>query len=85
VRIFVDTSILIPLFYGDHPHHQAGIQSIDRLESETGFCSAHGLVETYSSLTRMPGKYRATPERARMFIASLRERLQIVALSEAEY
>jgi len=85
VRIFLDTSILIPLFYGEHPHHDSCVRIIGRLQTNTGFCSAHSLVETYSSLTRMPGKYRVSAERARLFIATLREQLQAIALTEAEY
>ena len=85
MRSFLDTSILIPLFYGDHPHHDSCVRIIDRLQTNTGFCSAHSLVETYSSLTRMPGKYRVSAERARLFIATLRDQLQAIALTEAEY
>ncbi|MGO9263223.1 MAG: PIN domain-containing protein [Bryobacteraceae bacterium] len=64
MRIFLDTSILIPSFYGDHPYHDASIQIVDRLEMDAGFCGSHSLVETYSVLTRMPGKYRVSAERA---------------------
>jgi predicted nucleic acid-binding protein len=85
VRVFLDTSILIPLFYGDHPHHDSCVRTIDRLSTNTGLCSAHSLVETYASLTRMPGKYRVSAERARLFIADLRGRLQVIALTEDEY
>lgn len=85
MRIFLDTSVLIPFFYGDHPHHDSCIRIIDRLQTNTGFCSAHSLVETYSSLTRMPGKYRVSAERARLFVAGLRDRLQVIALTEVEY
>lgn len=85
MRIFLDTSILIPLFYGDHPHHEACVRVIDRLQTDTGFCSAHGRVETYSSLTRMPGKYRVSAERACLFIATLRGQLRVIALTEDEY
>jgi predicted nucleic acid-binding protein len=33
----------------------------------------------------MPGKYRVSADKARLFIAGLRGRLQAVALTEAEY
>jgi predicted nucleic acid-binding protein len=85
VKVFLDTSVLIPLFYGDHTHHESCVRVIDRLDVDTGFCGSHSLVETYSSLTRMPGKYRVSAERARLFIGDLREKLQTVALTEAEY
>jgi predicted nucleic acid-binding protein len=85
VRIFLDTTILIPSFYGDHPHHDDCIRVLDTLHTHTGLCGSHSLVEAYSSLTRMPGKYRVSAERAQLFIASLREKLQAVALNETEY
>ena len=58
---------------------------MDRLGTDAGYCGSQSLVETYSVLTRMPGKYRVTAERARLFIASLQEKVQAVALTEAEY
>ena len=85
MRTFLDTSVLIPSFYGDHPHHNACIRVLDRLDANTGFCASHSLVETYSSLTRMPGKYRVSAEKARLFIASLREKLQAISLTDVEY
>ncbi len=85
MTIFLDTSILIPSFYGDHLHHDASIRILDRLETDSGFCGSYSLLETYSVLTRMPGKYRVPAERARLFVASLRQRVQTVALTETEY
>ena len=85
MRVFCDTSVLIPLFYGDHLHHDASIRAAERLQAGEGFCGSHNLVEAYSSLTRMPGRYRVSAERARVFIAGLREKLQAVALTEEEY
>jgi predicted nucleic acid-binding protein len=85
VKIFLDTSVLIPSFYGDHPQHDACVAILDRLGTDSVFCSSHSLVETYSALTRMPGKYRVSADKARLFIAGLCGRLQAVALTEAEY
>jgi predicted nucleic acid-binding protein len=85
VRVFCDTSVLIPLFYGDHQHHDDSIGVIGRLQSGEGFCGSHNLVETYSSLTRMPGIYRVSAERARLFITGLREKFQPIALTAEEY
>lgn len=46
---------------------------------------AHSLAEVYSTLTRMPGKYRISAEQAMLFISNIRERLSIIALSGDEY
>ena len=85
MKAFFDTSVLVPVFYGDHVHHQASLELFIRYERTTGFCGAHSLAEVYSTLTRMPGKHRISGEQAMLFIGSLRERLSIIAMDGEEY
>src|ERR1700688_1757161 len=82
---FFDTSVLVPVFYGDHVHHQASLALFIQFDKSTGCCAAHSLAEVFSTLTRMPGKHRISGEQAMLFIGSVRERLSIVALDEDEY
>ena len=82
---FLDTSVLVPVFYGDHVHHQASLALFIQFDKSTGCCGAHSLAEVYSTLTRMPGKHRISAEQAMLFIGSIRERLSIMALSGDEY
>lgn len=82
---FFDTSVLVPVFYGDHVHHKASLDLFIQFDKSTGCCGAHSLAEVYSTLTRMPGKHRISGEQALLFIDSLRERLSIVGLSGDEY
>lgn len=82
---FFDTSVLVPVFYGNHIHHRASFDLFIQFDKSTGCCGAHGLVEVYSTLTRMPGKHRVSADQAMLFIGSIRERLSIIALSEDEY
>ena len=82
---FFDTSVLVPVFYGDHVHHQASLALFIQFDKSTGCCGAHTLAEVYSTLTRMPGKHRISGEQAMLFIGSIRERLSIIALSGDEY
>jgi predicted nucleic acid-binding protein len=82
---FFDTSVLVPVFYGDHVHHHASLSLFIQFDKSTGCCGAHSLAEVYSTLTRMPGKHRISSERAMLFIGSIRERLSIVALNGNEY
>jgi len=82
---FFDTSVLVPVFYGDHAHHQASLTRFIQFGKATGCCGAHSLAEVYSTLTRMPGKHRISSEQALLFIGSIRERLSIVALDGEEY
>ncbi|MBV9762351.1 MAG: PIN domain-containing protein [Acidobacteriaceae bacterium] len=82
---FFDTSVLVPVFYGDHVHHKPSLDRFIQFDKTTGCCAAHSLAEVYSTLTRMPGKHRISGEQAMLFIGSIRERLSIIALNGDEY
>ena len=85
MKAFFDSSVLVPVFYGDHVHHQASIDLFIRFNKTTGCCGAHSLAEVYSTLTRMPGRHRISAEQAMLFIENIRERLSMVALTGHEY
>jgi predicted nucleic acid-binding protein len=82
---FFDTSVLVPVFYGDHVHHRASLDLFIRFDKLVGCCGAHSLAEVYSTLTRMPGRHRISGEQAMLFINNIRERLSIIALGGDEY
>ena len=42
---FVDTSVLVPVFYGDHVHHRASFDLFVGLRPTEGCCAAHSLAE----------------------------------------
>lgn len=85
MKAFFDTSVLVPVFYGDHVHHRASLELFIQFDKSTGCCGAHSLAEVYATLTRMPGKHRISGEQALLFVNSIRERLTVVALSANEY
>jgi predicted nucleic acid-binding protein len=78
-------SVLVPVFYGDHERHDSCVAAFKRYDKKQAACGAHSLAEVYGSLTRMPGRHRISSERALLFVATLRERFTIVALTEEEY
>jgi predicted nucleic acid-binding protein len=82
---FFDTSVLVATFYGDHQDHDASIDRFLSFRRSEACCAAHSLAEVYSSLTRMPGKWRVSADQAMLFLATIRERLTIVALDADEY
>jgi predicted nucleic acid-binding protein len=82
---FLDTSVLVATFYGDHERHDASFKVFLQLTKETGCTAAHCLAETYSVVTGMPGKDRASPDEALLFLSDIRTRLTLVALEEGEY
>ncbi|MGC9200066.1 MAG: PIN domain-containing protein [Acidobacteriaceae bacterium] len=85
MRAFFDTSVLVPVFYGDHVHHQASFELFLQHDKSSGCCGAHSLAEVYSTLTRMPGKHRISGAQAILFLTNIRERLSVVSLSGDEY
>jgi predicted nucleic acid-binding protein len=85
VKAFFDTSVLVPVFYGDHQHHGPSKECFLRFAKKQACCGAHSLAEIYSSLTRMPGTHRISGEQAMLFLIDMRERLTVVSLDEHEY
>lgn len=82
---FLDTSVLVATFYADHVHHEESFGLFRRQAHSTSFTAAHCLLELYSVVTGMPGKDRASPDEALLFLRGVYERLTIVALDEAEH
>jgi len=85
MKAFLDTSVLVPVFYGDHVHHAASLKVFTQFDRAEIACGAHSLVEVYSVLTRLPGKHRVSGEQAMLFIGNIRDRLTVVGLSPEEH
>ncbi len=62
MKAFLDTSVLVAAFYGDHEHHQASLALLLRHPKADVCTGAHALAEVYSVLTGMPGKNRVRPD-----------------------
>ena len=85
MKAFLDTSILVATFYGEHEHHEPSIDLFLDQKPTAACTAAHCLAEIYSVLTGMPGKDRVTPDEALLFLGDVRDRLAIIALDEREY
>jgi len=85
MKAFLDTNVLVAVFYGDHPHHDASLSLFVRFAKRDVSCGAHSLVEVYAALTRMPGRQRISGEQAMLFVHNIRERLTVVGLTADEY
>ena len=85
MKTFFDTSVLVPVFYGDHQHHAPSMDCFLRHRKNQACCGAHSLAEVYSSLTRMPGRHRISGEQAMLFLSDIRQRMTIVSLDDEEY
>jgi predicted nucleic acid-binding protein len=85
VKVFFDTSVLVPCFLEDHLHHEASLRVFLAADKKQGCCGAHSLAELYATATRFPGKQRLSGDQVLLFLDDLRERLDIVGLTPEEY
>jgi predicted nucleic acid-binding protein len=85
MKAFLDTSVLVPVFHGDHIHHAPSLEVFTQCGKEDSCCGAHSLAEVYATLTRLPGKHRVSGEQAMLFVGSIQERLTIIALDAEDY
>lgn len=84
-RYFLDTSVLIAAFWGDHPCHEASLPLVSDATKDTACCGAHTLAEVYAGLTAMPVRPMIPPEQALLFLESIRPKVSVVTLSGEEY
>ena len=85
MKAFVDTSVLVASFYGDHEHHERSFGLFAEHRKSTACTAAHCFAEFYAVVTGMPGKNRANPDEAMLFLRDARARLTEVTLDETEY
>ena len=85
MKFFLDTSVLIPVFLDEHPHHGASLAIFLRAEKKYACCAAHSLAEVYATLTRLPGTHRASSSEAMLFLENMAERLTFISLDAEEY
>lgn len=85
MRVFLDTSVLVAAFWGDHPQHLPSIALVKTATRMKAFCAAHSVAEVYSVMTRLPVKPPIPAEQALLFVREIRERFSVVALTDGEY
>jgi predicted nucleic acid-binding protein len=84
LKRFFDSSVLIPVFYADHPQHAICTKLF--LEAGKGdFCALRTLGEVYATLTGLPVRPRITGPEGISIVKQIRERLTLITLSEQEY
>lgn len=83
MRVLFDTSVLIPVFLEELPHHEHSYAAWT--QSSDSVLAAHSLAEFYANTTGMPAGLRALPSDVLLFISDLRQRAELVALTADEY
>ena len=82
---FLDTSVFVAAFWGEHPQHGPSIALLKSATPATASCAAHTVAEVYSTMTRLPVKPPIPTEQALLFIRQIRQLYRIVTLTEEEY
>jgi len=85
VKAFLDTSVLVATFYGDHEHHEPSLDLFLRFGKKDACCAVHSLSEVYATLTGMPGKWHVGGDAALLFVRDIRENLSLIHLDDREY
>jgi predicted nucleic acid-binding protein len=85
VKLFLDSSVLVPAFITEHVHHAASKAAYQQGRREVRCCREHSLAEFYSRFTRAPRKFRLDCNEVLLMIGDILERLSIVTLTADEY
>jgi predicted nucleic acid-binding protein len=85
LKWFFDTSVLVPAFIEEHVHHERSLAAFLRADKRAGCCAAHGLVEFYAVVTRLPGRDRMSSDQVLLLVQNIRERLAIISLSAEDH
>jgi predicted nucleic acid-binding protein len=84
LKRFFDSSVLIPVFYADHPQHSSSAKLfLDAGKDD--FCALRTLGEVYATLTRLPLRPRITGPEGVSIVKQIQQKLTLIALSESEY
>jgi predicted nucleic acid-binding protein len=84
LKQFFDSSVLVPVFYADHPQHATSVK-IFLAAGKDDLCALRTLGEVYATLTGLPVRPRITGSDGMSVVRQITERLTIVALGEREY
>ncbi len=85
MKWFFDTSVLVPAFLPDHPHHARSFPLFAAATPKQAGCAAHSLAEVYSTLTRYPGKQRMSAAQAELLVQQIEHKFTLVWLDGEEY
>lgn len=85
MREFFDTSVLVPAFREQHPHHAASFERFIAAQKRTSACSVHSLAEVYATMTALPVRPPIPCEQAFLFVQEIEKRMTLIALTAEDY
>ena len=88
MRVFFDTSVLVPAVVDQLANHEAALDALlnHTAGAHRGYCSTHALAECYAALSALPLQRRILPNEARQLIEeSILGRVTAVPLTAEDY
>ena len=85
MTVLFDSSVLVPVFYGDHRHHEPSTRAFLAAKRHESFCALRSLGEVYVTLTALPVRPRITGPEAMAAVNEIEHRLTTFALKHEEY
>jgi predicted nucleic acid-binding protein len=85
MKEFFDTSVLVAVFVGQHPHHLASFKRFSVADKKRSACGIHSLAEVYSAMTALPVRPPIPPEQVLLFLEEIQRRLTLISLTAEEY
>ena len=85
MKTFLDTSVMVAAFWGDHVEHEASLRVFAEADRETSACGVHSLAEVYTTMTALPVRPPLAPEQVFLFIQEISDRLTAVSLDHSGY
>ena len=88
MRVFCDTSVIVPALVDQLPNHEAALLALSTYASEPheAVCSTHSIAECYAVLSALPLPRRITPSDAEQIVAhSVAGRLTVYQLTQQDY
>ena len=88
MRLYFDTSVLVSLAVAHHPHHAPAFAAFSQATNgrHQAVVSAHGLAETFTTLTRLPITPMVHPTEAYRFVSeTVVGHCTVVTLVEKDY
>jgi predicted nucleic acid-binding protein len=85
LNILFDSSVLVAVFYGDHPHHEPSLRAFLTADKTTACCALRTLGEVFVTLTGLPLRPRITGPEAALMLDEICRRVSLVSLTQQEY
>ena len=85
MKIFFDTSVLVPAFYKFDTHHNWSAEVLLAASRENSFCALRTLGEVFAVLTGLPVRPRMTGREGMAIVDQIREKLTVISLTDHEF